>query len=199
MSEQCSDCGGEVTRARPTRTGTGLTVEFRVIDGEEIVGSSSLGMDGWACEDCGRVRFRAETSEQRPADESAVSGSCPLCSGPTVAGQPGGSGYSLELLDRDRDVPGTDRYELFGHACVDCGAVALYADDVKTGPESETDCLACEGQMRDMSISTGSGGFRLVGDRRSDASLAPRRRVEPMAWACEDCGLTLVFDQRAGD
>jgi len=198
MSQECSDCGGEVSRARPVRTGTGLTVDFTVTDGEERVGSSSLAMDGWACEDCGRVRVRVETPERRPEPET-TSGECPLCAGPTVAGRPGGAGYSLWLLDDDRDDPGTARYELFGHACVDCGALALYADDVETGSGDATDCLACEGQMRDMSISTDTGGFRLVGDRQGDASLAPRRRIEPMAWACEDCGLTLLFDRRSGD
>ena len=53
MSEECSDCGGEVNRARPVRTGTGITVDFTVTDGEDRVGSSSLDMDGFACEDCG--------------------------------------------------------------------------------------------------------------------------------------------------
>ncbi len=197
MSRECPDCGGEATQGRPTRTGTGLPIRF-LPDGDALFGGSSIDLAGWTCEDCSRIRFEVDAADGE-ADASAASGECPVCDGPTVAGRLGGSGFDVRLVDRESELPGTDRYDLFGHACADCGAVGLYtdADAVNEGPVG-TECPACEGGMRRTAVSTGAGSMRIIGDKQGDGALAQRERVDPMAWACRDCGLALMYDGRGG-
>jgi len=183
-----------MTQGRPTRTGTGLPIRFLPND-ETVLGGSSVDLTGWTCEDCSRIRFEVDTAD-READASGAAGECPVCDGPTAAGRLGGSGFSVRLVDRESDLPGTDRYDLFGHACLDCGAVGLYtdADGVNDGPVT-TECPSCEGGMRRTGVSTGAGSMRIIGDKQGDGALAQRERIDPMAWACQDCGLTLMYDE----
>ncbi len=197
MSRECTDCGGEATQGRPTRTGTGLPIRF-LPDEETLSGGSSVDLTGWTCNDCGRIRFEVDTAGGE-ADTSRASGECPVCDGPTVGGRLGGSGFNVRLVDRGSDLPGTDRHDLFGHACGDCGAVALYTDpESVTEGSVGTDCLSCDGGMRRTSVSTGAGSMRLIGEKQGDGALAQRERVDPMAWVCQDCGLTLLYDTNGG-
>jgi len=179
MTSECADCGGSTTRFRPATSVTGLPVGVRVPDGV-------ASLSGFVCADCGRVQFTAALDA-----EAADGDPCSVCAEPAAEYRLGTAGEDLRLKDIDAGT----RYSVRAVACGDCGAVEVSAEGV--GSADGTDCPACEGRMGLTEPIVGASSVRLVDDD-AGASLEPRSRVEPVAWACEDCGLALVYDRAGG-
>lgn len=174
MAADCPDCSSATTRTRPATRSSALPIRLRVNGGMAPLSS-------FVCTDCGRIRF---TTKVNPGEEN-----CSVCDGAAAAARLRTPSEELRLLDADREVV----YPLSAIACADCGAVELRASDV--GGATATTCPACRGGMRRTTPAVGTDRIDFIEEARDADGPPLRGPVEPLAWACTDCGLVLVYDR----